>query len=279
MRPRAPHRAEPRTSRPGRSLLFAAAFLVSWVLTGCAGVEGGAVQRDLRATSDLSDADRLAQVRLELASGYFARGQTVVALDEVKRALAARPDLAPAHELRGLIHAQLGESAQAEDSFRRALQLAPRSGDAMHNYGWFLCQQRRWSEADGWFARALEQPGYRAVERTGLAQGICQGRAGDLRQARQTLSRVVERDPRNPASVYPLAEVMFLLGDDAAARAQLQRLQGDAELVNAQVLWLAVKVERRLGDREAMQHAARLLVARFPASAQAVLYREGRFDE
>jgi type IV pilus assembly protein PilF len=278
MRLDAVYLADPRTSWRGRRLLCAAALVVSCGLAGCAGVEGGAVQRDLRLTSDSSDADRLAQVRLELASGYFARGQTVVALDEVKRALAARPGLAPAHELRGLIHAQLGESALAEDSFRRALQLAPRSADAMHNYGWFLCQQRRWSEADTWFARASEQPGYLAVERTGLAQGVCQGRAGDLQQARQTLSRVVERDPRNPVSVYPLAEVLFLLGDDAAARAHLQRLQGDAEL-NAQVLWLAVKVERRLGDRDAMQHAGRLLVARFPASAQAVWYREGRFDE
>lgn len=269
----------PWPSGPGLALRRVFVFLVVFGLFGCSAVDGSMWSRDLRTVSDLSDADRLAQVRLELASGYFARGQTVVALDEVKRSLAARPDLAPAHELRGLIYAQLGEAALAEDSFRRALQLAPRSGDAMHNYGWFLCQQRRWSEADGWLATALDQPAYRAAERTLLAQGVCQGRAGQLQRARNTLSRVADRDPDNPAVVYPLAEVLFLMGDDAGARAQLERLQGDAELVNAQVLWLVVKVERRLGDRAAMQQAGRRLAERFPASAQAVLYREGRFDE
>ncbi len=272
-------RLDARTSRYGQALRCAFVLLVACGLMGCAALDGGTLQRDLRITSDLSDADRLAQVRLELASGYFARGQTAVALDEVKRALAARPDMAPAHELRGLIYAQLGEAGLAEDSFRRALQLSPRSGDAMHNYGWFLCQQRRWSEADAWLASALEQPAYRAAERTALAQGVCQGRAGQLQRARLTLSRVAERDPGNPAAVYPLAEVLFLLGDDVGARAQLQRLQGDEEIVNAQILWLAVKVELRLGDRSAMQQAGRLLAERFPASVQAVWYREGRFDE
>ena len=272
----------PRASRAAALPAPVLRVVLAWlacVLVGCAALEPAGGSRDLRTASDLSDADRLAQVRLELASAYFARGQTLVALDEVKQALAVRPDLAPAHELRGLVYAQLGEAALADESFRRALQLAPRSADAMHNYAWFLCQQRRDPEAQAWFARALAQPGYRDGARTLLAQGVCQARTGRLDQARATLLRAAELDPGNLTTVYPLAEVMFLLGDDAGASLQLRRLHADTALASASSLWLAAKIERRRGDAVGLQHWGRLLVERFPGSPQALWYQGGRFDE
>jgi type IV pilus assembly protein PilF len=36
----------------------------------------------------------------------------------------------------------------------------------MHNYGWFLCQQRRFADADLQFEAALLVPQYRDVTRT-----------------------------------------------------------------------------------------------------------------
>ena len=119
----------------------------------------------------MTDADRRARLRLELAAGYFARGQTETALDEVKQALAARPDLPEAYNLRGLIYASLGEAALAEESFQRALQLNPRDADAMHNYGWFLCQQQRYDEAEAQFDAAIAQPQYRDVRAHAARQG------------------------------------------------------------------------------------------------------------
>jgi len=276
---RAPVPRAPRAAALPAPVLRVVLAWLACVLVGCAALEPAGGSRDLRTASDLSDADRLAQVRLELASAYFARGQTLVALDEVKQALAARPDLAPAHELRGLVYAQLGEAALADESFRRALQLAPRSADAMHNYAWFLCQQRRDPEAQAWFARALAQPGYRDGARTLLAQGVCQARTGRLDQARATLLRAAELDPGNLATAYPLAEVMFLLGDDAGASLQLRRLHADTALASASSLWLAARIERRRGDAVALQHWGRLLVERFPGSPQALWYQGGRFDE
>ena len=79
----------------------------------------------------------------------------------------------------------------------------------MHNYGWFLCQQRRFAEADAQFERALAQPQYRDVARTLLAQGVCQARAGKWAQAERTLSRSYELDPANPVTAYNLGEVLL----------------------------------------------------------------------
>lgn len=255
------------------------AGLVCALLTACASGPRDGANEDLKTSSDQTDADKRARVRMELAAGYFARGQSATALDEVKLALAARADLPEAFNLRGLIYAALGEPRLAEDSFKRALQLAPRDADAMHNYAWFLCQQRRDPEAQAWFARALAQPGYRDGARTLLAQGVCQARIGRLDQARATLLRAAELDPGNLATAYPLAEVMFLLGDEAGASLQLRRLHADTALASASSLWLATRIERRRGDAVALQNWGRLLVERFPGSPQALWYQGGRFDD
>ena len=56
--------------------------------------------------------------RLELAALYFARGQYETALDEIKLALVARPDLAAAFNLRGLIYAAQGSSIASRSQAR-----------------------------------------------------------------------------------------------------------------------------------------------------------------
>jgi type IV pilus assembly protein PilF len=234
---------------------------------------------DARTSSDPGDADRRARLRLELAAGYFARGQTQTALEEVKLALAARPDMAEAHNLQGLIYAALNEPALAEQSFRRASQLAPRNPDTMHNYGWFLCQQRRYDESEAMFRQALAQPQYREGARTMFALGVCQARAGKWAEAEASLSRAYELDPTSPATAYNLAEVLYRRGDYERARFYIRRVNALAEASNAQSLWLAARVENKLGNPAGARAFGNQLRDRFPQSPEALQYERGRFDD
>jgi len=243
--------------------------------TGSAGGDTGAA----RTGSEAVDAERRAKVRLELASLYLARGQAATALDEVKLAIAAKPDMAEAYNLRGLIYGTLGEVQLADESFRRALQLNPRDGDAMHNYGWFLCQQRQFAEAEVQFERALQQPQYRDVVRTLLAQGVCQARAGQWAQAERTLSRSYELDPSNPVTAYNLSEVLLRRGELERARFYVRRINSQPELSTAQSLWLAARIERRLGNLDLVQDYGRQLRDRFPQATETLQFERGRFDD
>jgi type IV pilus assembly protein PilF len=162
--------------------LFAAG-LALW-LTGCANTgPGGPPSREIVTASDETDVNRRARVRLELASAYFAQGQWTTALDEVKQALTANPNLTEAYNLRGLIYSSLGEQGLADESFKRALQINPRDADTLHNYGWYQCQQKRYAEAAPFFAQALAQPQYRDAARTLLAQGVCMAQGGRMPEA------------------------------------------------------------------------------------------------
>lgn len=253
-------------------------LLATAALLGCAG--GARTGGDeLRTESDQTDNDRRARVRLELAAGYFGRGQMEVALDEVKLALAARPDLAEGYGLRGLIYGAMGEDRLADDNFQRALQLAPRDGGIKHNYGWFLCQQRRFDEAEKYFAAAVALPQYRDGQRSLLAQGVCLARAGRLREAETALMRVYELDPGNPTVAVNLAEVLYLRGDLERARFYIRRVNAQPEQSNEQTLWLAARIENRLGNRGGAAELGRQLRDRFPQTPQALAFDRGRFDD
>jgi type IV pilus assembly protein PilF len=248
-------------------------------LSGCASTPGQGPLEDLKTSSDQTDADKRARVRMELAAGYFSRGQATTALDEVKLALAARPDLPEAFNLRGLIYASMGEPRLAEESFRRALQLAPRDADVMNNYAWFLCQAGRLAESDVLFRQALAQPQYRDTVRTLMAQGICLARAQRWPEAEAALSRAYELDPGNPVSGFHLSDFLFRKGEYERARFYIRRVNQRGEFASPQSLWLAVRVERRLGDVAAMRLWGQQLKERFPQSSETLMYERGRLDE
>jgi type IV pilus assembly protein PilF len=264
-----------------RSLLTSLLFVAA-LLGGC--VQSGGVQRnnndaDARSSSDPSDIEKRAAVRLELAGGYFSNGQYATALDEIKQALAAKPDLAAAYNMRGLIYAAMGEDPLADESFARALALAPRDADAMHNRAWFLCQRGRYDEADRLFDQALAQSQYRDVQRSLMAQGICLARAGKLAPAEQKLFRAYEVDPTNPNTAFGLADVLYRRAEYERARFYIRRVNYRDELANAQSLWLAMRIENRAGNRGTVEVLGRQLRARFPQSPEARAYDQGRFDE
>jgi type IV pilus assembly protein PilF len=265
-----------------------AGLLCALVLSACVsagsttvtGLPSGATEsKDRVTTSDESDASKRARVRLDLASAYFGRGQMTVALDEVKLSIAADPTVAAAFNLRGLIYASLGDEKLAEESFRRALQLNSRDADSMQNFAWYLCQQKRYAEANGLFEQALAVPQYRDSLRTQLAQGVCLARAGQWAQAEQVLQRAYELDPSNPSTTMNLAEVLYRRGEADRARFYIRRVNSVADVINAQTLWLAARIEKKLGNAQGVTEAGEQLRNRFPQSLEAKAYERSQFDD
>lgn len=253
------------------------------VLAGCTTkttVTGSVADgKDLVTASDESDASRRARIRMELASGYFGRGQMTTALDQVKLALQADPTMGEAYNLRGLIYANLGDDRLAEDSFKRALQLNPRDADTMQNFGYYLCQKKRYPEAGALFDQALAVPQYRDQSRTLLTKGVCEAFAGQLAESEATLLRAYRLDPANPSTSVNLAEVLYRRGDYDRARFYIRRINSNPELTGAQTLWLAARIERRLGNRTGVQELGDQLRRRFPESGEAGSFERGNFDE
>lgn len=228
--------------------------------------------------SDEPESRKRARIRLELASGYYEQGQTKVALDEIKLALVADPNYAPAYVLRGLVYSRLNDMRLAEESFQRAQQLSPRDADVLHHYGLFACQQGRYPQATDLFQQALASPVYGGQAKTLMAKGVCQVRAAQFAEAEGSLARSYELDAGNPITAYNLAALQFRRGDYPKAQFTIRRLN-NTELANAETLWLGIKVEQRMGNTEAMAQLAQQLSRRFPDSREWTSYQRRAFDE
>ena len=235
--------------------------------------------RELTTESDQTATDRRARVRMELASGYYSRGQYETALDEVKLALAVKPDIPDAYNLRGLVYQSLGEDKLAEDNYKRALQLSPRDPDIMHNYGWFLCQNRRIPEALVQFQQAIATPRYPGLSRSLMTQGVCQARIGAYADAERSLVRAYELDPTSPVTAFNLADVLYRRGEFDRARFYIGRVNAVQEYTSAQTLWLAARIENKMGNVRGARDYGRQLRARFPQSPESLAFERGRYDD
>ena len=257
-------------------------LLCASLLTACANGPGSgqasAGLDDLVTDSDESSDRKRARIRVELAMGYLEQGKINIALDEVKLALAADPSFADAYSLRGLIYMRLNELPLAQESFLKALAVRPRDPNILHNLGWLKCQQARYPEAMADFSLALANPAYGERAKTFMAQGLCQIRAGQRREAEQSLLKAYEFDATNPVTGYNLANLLFQNADLARAQFYIRRLN-NSEWANAESLWLGIKVENKMNDQVALRQLATQLEKRFPQSKEALAYRRGAFDE
>ncbi|NVO05188.1 MAG: type IV pilus biogenesis/stability protein PilW [Rhodoferax sp.] len=255
------------------------ALLLGAGLAGCAGGGSTAVEQPQTYTqSDEPESRKRATNRLKLAVLYFQDAKFNFALDEIKQAIQTDSNWFEPYGMRGLIYLQTGDYALAEGSFQKALAINPQSADTMHNYGFLLCKMKRPAEAQKMFNAALAEPAYGQRAKTWSALANCQLGNGQQAEAEASFMRSYELDAANPATGYMLANLMFQRGDAVRAQFYARRVN-NGERASAESLWLGVKIERSLGNREAQAQLEAQLRRRFGQSTQAMALERGEFNE
>jgi type IV pilus assembly protein PilF len=200
-----------------------------------------------------------------------------IALEELRLALAADPNFATTHGMFGLVYMELRENGLAQASFARALTLSPDDPDINHNYGWFLCQTGREAEATEHFMRALRNPLYATPARSWSTAGTCALRRGSLQEADGFLQRALAIDPNQPAALLQLAQLRYRQRNLEEARKLVARHAKIVE-ATAESLWLALRIERRLGQRATELSYANQLRRRFPQSTETQALLRGAYE-
>ena len=252
-----------------------AALAALFLLAGCAS------QSETPDTGtivgDVGEPRNRARVHTELAAAYADRGNMGVALEELRLATTADNSYAPAHNMYGLVYSELKETAKAEDSFQRALRLAPNDPEINHAYGWFLCHSSREKESIGYFLQAIRNPLYSAPGRSYTAAGICSLRMKNGKDAEEFFVRALKLDADDPAALLQLGEIRYKQGNVDDARKLVSRHLKLAS-PSPESLWLAVRIERKSGERVAEQSYANQLRRRFPGSPEYQALQRGNFD-
>jgi type IV pilus assembly protein PilF len=250
-------------------------------LAACAASEPRAPGSDGPGTgpiiADVGEPRNRARIHTELASLYYQRGNMGVALEELRTATEADSGYAPAHGMLGMVYMDLRENRLAQDSFERALKLSPNDGDINHNYGWFLCQTKREPDSIKYFLQAIRNPLYATPWRSYSAAGLCALRTDRLKEAEGFFERALRMEPDEPTSLLQLGEIRYRQGRMDEARRLVSR-HNKVVAPSAESLWLALRIERRLGQRVAEQGYANQLRRRYPGSPEYQALQRGNFD-
>jgi len=228
------------------STIFA---LCALLLAGCAG--GGKskpADGELLTMSDQTSAQKRAAINLELAIGYYQRHENSVALDKIKLALAADPDFSQAYDMRALIYMDMHETRLADENFQHALRLAPTNPEYNNNYGWFLCNNGRERDSIAYFETAIKDRNYPSPAVAMDNAGMCYVKLDNLPEAEKYFKRAFNFDPGNLKVNENLARLYYSRKEYDQAKFYMGRLI-KANVTDANVLWLGIKIAHKSGDR------------------------------
>lgn len=246
------------TFRPAALLLT-----LSIGLTGCVSTSTGKVP---------VNQDKAVVDYMNLAKGYVQGGYTEKAVKPLERALEIEPRSAEVHGLLGMVYQIQGETALAEASFKTALSYDSGASDVRNNYGAFLFQRHRLSEAYQQFELASNDLAYPSRSRTFENMGVVALRQGRQTQALQHFEKALRLNSSLVKANLELADIYFNQGNNRKSWQYYQRFVGLSQQ-DARSLWLGIQLARNNGDRDRAASYALQLERLYPGSKELKEYR------
>jgi Flp pilus assembly protein TadD len=174
-----------------------------------------------RTARRISDVEALALFYSNRGTEALLGGDPATARDRLETAAALAPDMPLVWTNLGVAYRQLGETAAAFRSYRRALELDAEALSAYQNLASLM-------DREGDHERALEL--LRTLESlhsdnpyTYLALGDMSRRFGELERARDLYRKAHRMDRKNPTAMAALGEISLDLDERERAREWLER--------------------------------------------------------
>ena len=147
----------------------------------------------------------------------------------------------------------LGFSIANDDSGKIASQF-PIVGDRVEflGQGAQTLERRRLEPAIRQLLDALKNPLYATPDVAYKNAGLCARKAGDTKSAEEYFAKSLKLNANQPQALYSLAEISYQRDDYAAAKSYMSRYLSIVEAPGPEALWLAARVERKIGDRTAL---------------------------
>jgi type IV pilus assembly protein PilF len=149
----------------------------------------------------------------------------------------------------GYFMEKTGEMDKAQIYYQKAMSLAPKSGAQLNNYGAFLCRRSQYTEAEGYFLKAVNDIEYEHTAGAYENAGLCALAIPNYEKAARYFSKALEQDPAREQSLYELVKLEQKQGHLNEALAYLQKYPNLA-LQDKILLAMAVDVAHQAGKTE-----------------------------
>jgi type IV pilus assembly protein PilF len=216
----------------------------------------------------------MAATDMQLAIEFMRLGKMSDSRDAIERALSENPANADVQMTAGLVYEKLGEPKKAERAYETGYRLGKGDPNIQNNYAGYLCRTGKPAEGEKLFAQVAHSPLYQTPEVALVNAGVCMRSTGDMVDAERHFHEALAIRPNMPEALLQLGSIALENGDATEARDVVQRYLA-VNPPSAEVLWLGVRAERKLGDSAAAAAYARRVQSEFPDSEQAQIMRSG----
>lgn len=258
--------------------------LLAALLAGC--VASTAPSSGVQTVPERPSSDQPTQTRVRLAAkrhvelgmAYLKVARLGVALDEANIAVAIDTTYAPGHLLKALVYAELEQFDAARPAFEEATRLAPGDPEINNAYGWFLCSQGQETQGLSRLEQAARNPYFSTPAKAWANAGMCLMRKKDDAGAEERFLRAIAQDDQDTVSLFFLADIALRNDVPLRAKQWADALMSKKVEPGADVLWLALRVERKLGNEDAVKRLAERMRTDFPGSVEYQNYLKGKFE-
>lgn len=233
-------------------------IVIALILVGCA---GGPVD-------EFAYNPKAAEANAELGKSYLQRGDYVIAMGKLKRALRYNSESVNANHYIAELYRRLDKMEDADRHYKVAIRYSVSDSALYNNYGVYLCGEKQVDEALVQFEKVLRNPIYRFPELVYENMGLCMLQNGRVKKAEDSLRKALSINPKLPKSLFELSKIALQQDRLFSARAFINR---HLEIVapSAESLWLAIEVETKLKDAKAVTKYGEQLLQKFPLSKEA----------
>ncbi|WP_410498009.1 hypothetical protein [Chitinibacter sp. S2-10] len=231
-----------------------------------------------QADEELTSDQQRAATRTSLASEYYRRGAYTIAIDEANKALDAVANYPQALNVLAVAYVALKDDAQGRKYFELAMQAAPKDPDINQNYGNYLCERGEHQAGLARYEVVLGTTLYPTPDLTLLAAANCSLKAGDKALAKQYFDRASKQRTSSLQVKFQVANFLLSEGELPQAKQLFIDVLRAIPKAPPELLWLGVRIERKIGNKEAEARYASELRRNHPDSLEATKLLTGQYD-
>ncbi|WP_371196137.1 type IV pilus biogenesis/stability protein PilW [Glaciecola sp. SC05] len=224
------------------------------------------------------DAEEAAKTRVSLGLTYLKNGNFSQAKFNLDKALEFAPRNGQAHFAMAFYYQQVDEAELAEESYEKALDFSRNDPDIVNSYGAFLCREGKYERAKGYFLKAVNSKNYVSTAETYENLAICSQNQGKNQEAIEFFNSALNHQPTRPQSLYLLSRLYIEEQQFEEAKRILFKYERNAP-ISAETLYMQYQIAQGLDDTKTAVGYGEILKSMFPdhPNTEKYLAQMGKF--
>lgn len=224
------------------------------------------------------DSEEAAKTRISLGLTYLKNGNFSQAKLNLDKALEFAPRNGQAHFAMAFYYQQVDELELAEESYEKALGFSKNDPDIVNSYGAFLCKQGKYEKAKNYFLRAVNSKNYVSTAETYENLAICSQNQGLNEEAIEYFLSALNHQPTRGQSLYLLTRLYIEQEQWEQAKRTLFKYERSAP-VSAETLYMQFQIAQGVNDTKTAVGYGEILKSMFPEhpNTEKYLVQMGKF--